>query len=245
MLFDAHVNGQTRKAIAAMRTDGYLFMVDRVTGKPLGRIEERRVAQDALQKTSPTQPYPVGAEPVLLDCDYWKTQTLPKGFELGCFFTPASFQKPNLLAPAYGMRATPMAFDPQTQFFYATGSASLQWFWRAEDPDFYVTNFNSRVPGLNQLSHGVLAAIDSRTDKIAWKKEFRVPRARAARSRPPAVSSSRCRATGACRHTTPRPDRSCGSFKRARPAEARRSRLKTAASSTSPRLSAARYGPSN
>ena len=173
VLFDAQVNGQTRKAIAAMRTDGYLFMVDRVTGKPLGRIEERRVAQDALQKTSPTQPYPIGAEPVLPDCDYWKTQSLPKGFELGCFFTPASFQKPNLLAPVYGMRATPMAFDPQTQFFYATGNAALQWFWRAEDPDFYIVNFSSRVPGLNQLGYGVLAAIDSRTDKIAWKKEFR------------------------------------------------------------------------
>jgi plastocyanin len=131
------------------------------------------VAQDALQKTSPTQPYPIGAEPVLPDCDYWKTQSLPKGFELGCFFTPASFQKPNLLAPEYGMRATPMAFDPQTQFFYATGNAALQWFWRAEDPDFYIVNFSSRVPGLNQLGYGVLAAIDSRTDKIAWKKEFR------------------------------------------------------------------------
>ncbi len=173
VLFDAQVNGQTRKAIAAMRTDGHLFMVDRVTGKPLGRIEERRVPQDAFQKTAPTQPYPVGADPVLPDCDYWKTQSLPKGFELGCFFTPASAQKPNVLAPVYGMRGTPMSFDPQTQFFYATGNAALQWFRRAEDPDFFTLSFSSRVPGLNQLGYGVLAAIDSRTDKIAWKKEYR------------------------------------------------------------------------
>ena len=173
VLFDAQVNGQTRKAIAGMRTDGYLFMVDRTTGKPLGRIEERRVQQDAFQKTSPTQPYPVGAQPVLPDCDYWKTQSLPKGFELGCFFTPASTQKPNVLAPVYGMRATPMAFDPQTQFFYATGNAALQWFRRAEDPDFFSLTFSNRVPGLNQLGYGVVAAIDTRTDRIAWTKEFR------------------------------------------------------------------------
>jgi len=173
VLFDAQVNGQTRKAIAGMRTDGYLFMLDRVTGKPLGRVEERRVPQDPFQKTSPTQPYPVGAQPVLPDCDYWKTQTLPKGFELGCFFTPASAQKPNLLAPVYGMRATPMAFDPQTQFFYATGNAALQWFRRADDPDFFSLTFSSRVPGLSQLGYGVVAAIDTRNDKIAWKKEFR------------------------------------------------------------------------
>jgi len=173
ILFDAQVNGQTRKAVGAMRTDGYLFMVDRTTGKPLGKIEDRRVPQDAFQKTAATQPYPVGAEPVLPDCDYWKTQPIPRGFEVGCFFTAASVEKPNLLVPVYGMRATPMAFDPQTQFFYATGSAGLQWFRRTGDPDFFTLGFNGRVPGLNRLSFGVLAAIDTRTDKIAWKKEFR------------------------------------------------------------------------
>lgn len=172
VLFDAQVDGQPRKAIAAMRTDGYLFMLDRVTGKPLGRIEERKVDQDPFQKTAATQPYPVGAEPVLPDCGDWKKLTLPRGFELGCFFTPATVGRENLIAPVYGMRATPMAFDPQTHFFYATGNAGLQWFRRAEDPDFFALSFNSRVPGINKLSYGVLAAIDSRTDKIAWEKKF-------------------------------------------------------------------------
>jgi quinohemoprotein ethanol dehydrogenase len=171
-LFDAQVEGQTRKAIAAMRTDGYLFMLDRATGKPLGRIEDRKVAQDAFQKTAATQPYPAGAEAVLPDCNDWKKQTLPRGFELGCFFTPASADKPNVLAPVYGMRATPMAFDPQTNYFYVTGNAALQWFRRVEDPDFFSLSFSQRVPGLNRLSYGVLAAIDTRTDRIAWKKEF-------------------------------------------------------------------------
>jgi len=176
VLFDAQMNGQSRKAIAAMRTDGYLFMLDRVTGKPLGRIEDRRVPQDAFQKTAAAQPYSVGADPVLPDCDYWRQQPVPKGFEVGCFFTPASLQRLALLEPVYGMRATPMAFDPQTRFFYATGNAGLQWFRRGENPGFFSLTLSGRVPGLNKLSFGVLAAIDSRTNKITWKKEFRVGR---------------------------------------------------------------------
>ncbi|HXO88507.1 MAG TPA: PQQ-binding-like beta-propeller repeat protein [Candidatus Acidoferrales bacterium] len=172
VLFDAQVSGQPRKAIAAMRTDGYLFLLDRATGKPLGRVEDRRVAQDPFQKTAATQPYPVGADPVLPDCDDWKKQTLPRGFELGCFFTPATIGKENVIAPVYGMRATPMAFDPQTRFFYATGNAGLQWFRRSDDPDFFGMGFNSHVPGISKLSYGVLAAIDTRTDKIAWEKKF-------------------------------------------------------------------------
>jgi PQQ-dependent dehydrogenase (methanol/ethanol family) len=173
VLFDANANGQQVKAIAAMRTDGYLFMFDRTDGKPLGRIEERSVPQDSSQKTARTQPYPVAAEPVLPDCDYWRTQPIPNGFQLGCFFTPADVHKPDLLVPVYGMRSTPMAYDPQTRYFYATGNAALQWFRRTNDPDFFTLGFSSHVPGLNELGYGVLAAIDSRTDKIAWEKKFR------------------------------------------------------------------------
>lgn len=172
VLFDADVNGESHKAIAAMRTDGYLFMFDRTTGKPLGQIEERAVPQDAFQKTAPTQPYPVGAESVLPDCARWRKEQIAAGFEVGCFFTPASVEKPNLLGPVYGMRATPMAFDPQTRFFYVTGNAGLQWFRRENDPDFFSLSLSNRVPGLSKLSYGVLAAIDSRTDKVVWEKKF-------------------------------------------------------------------------
>jgi quinohemoprotein ethanol dehydrogenase len=173
VLFDADVNGQTVKAVAAMRTDGYLFTFDRTTGKPLERIEERPVPQDASQKTAKTQPYPVGAEPVLPDCDYWKTQPLPQGFQLGCFFTPADVNRPGLLVPVYGMRSTPMAYDPQTHYFYATGNAGLQWFRRTKDPDFFSLGFSNKVPGLSKLGYGVLGAINSQTDKVVWIKKYR------------------------------------------------------------------------
>src|SRR4030095_9113502 len=61
VLYDAQSDARPRKPIAAMRADGYLFMLDRETGKPLTRIEDRAVPQDSLQKTASTQPFPVGA----------------------------------------------------------------------------------------------------------------------------------------------------------------------------------------
>jgi quinohemoprotein ethanol dehydrogenase len=173
VLYEAQVDGRSRKGIAAMRADGYLFMLDRETGQPLTKVEERPVAQDAGQKTAATQPFPAGADRVLEDCDSWRKQPTPKGFEIGCFFTPALVQKPNVLAPAYGMRVAPMAYSPQTGYFYATGASSLTWLRRADDPYFFSNSFSGRVPGLNALGHGVVAAIDSRTNKVVWKKEYR------------------------------------------------------------------------
>jgi plastocyanin len=171
VLFDAQVGGRTHKAIAAMRADGFLFMLDRETGAPLMPMEERAVPQDARSHTAATQPYPAGADSVLPDCDEWKTREIPRGFALGCFFAPASLETPNLLTPAWGMRVVPMAFSPQTGYFYAIGNASLQWFRRAEDPYIFILGAG-KVPGL-PAGHAVMAAIDSRTNRIAWKKELR------------------------------------------------------------------------
>jgi alcohol dehydrogenase (cytochrome c) len=173
LLYDAQTDGRPRKAIAAMRADGFLFLLDRETGKPLQKVEDRPVPQDAFQKTAATQPFPAGADRVLDDCDAWRKKPTPKGFEIGCFFQAASVQKVNVLAPAWGMRVAPMAYSPETGYIYVTGSAGLSWLRRADDPAFFSTTFNSRVPGINELSYGVLAAIDSRTNRIAWKKEFR------------------------------------------------------------------------
>jgi alcohol dehydrogenase (cytochrome c) len=173
VLYDMQIDGRPRKGIAAIRADGYLFMLDRETGKPFSKVEERAVPQDATQKTAATQPFPVGADRVLDDCDTWKKRTTPKGFEIGCFFTPPLVQKPNVLAPNYGMRVAPMSYSPQTGYFYVTGAAGLSWLRRADDPHFFSNSFNARVPGINALNYGVVAAIDSRTNKIAWKKEYR------------------------------------------------------------------------
>lgn len=59
VLFDVKQNGKTIPAVAAMNKTSFLFILDRVTGKPLYGVEERPVPQNPAQFTSPTQPFPL------------------------------------------------------------------------------------------------------------------------------------------------------------------------------------------
>ena len=60
VLFNAKYNGKMRKGIAEIPKTGWVYILDRVTGKPLLPIEERPVPQEPRQHTSATQPYVVG-----------------------------------------------------------------------------------------------------------------------------------------------------------------------------------------
>ena len=60
ILADITVNGRAVKAVAQPSKQGFLYVFDRVTGKPVWPIEERPVPQTDVpgEKTSPTQPFP-------------------------------------------------------------------------------------------------------------------------------------------------------------------------------------------
>jgi alcohol dehydrogenase (cytochrome c) len=174
ILYDAQVNGKPRKALAAMRADGYLFLLDRETGKPILPVEERPVTQDRFNNTSPTQPFPVGADSLTPPCDYWKDK-VQAPFVLDCGgFTPPFVDRHNVVAPnapiAGSNRVTPMSYSPQTGYFYAQGSGAVGRARRISTDPF----FRGNAPMLNLLppSVPILAAIDSRTNKIVWKKEL-------------------------------------------------------------------------
>jgi quinohemoprotein ethanol dehydrogenase len=169
VLYDAQVGGRKQKALAVMRADGYLFLLNRKTGQPILPVKERPVPQDARMKTSSTQPYPVGAEEVLPDCEKWRTAKIPSGFQVGCFFTPSYYDELNVLRPFFGMRIAPMSYSRQTGYFYATGVVFLGWRRRTDDP-YMLLDLGDTAPGLH--SSGVLAAINSRTDKIVWQKDM-------------------------------------------------------------------------
>ncbi|MBM3770132.1 MAG: pyrroloquinoline quinone-dependent dehydrogenase [Acidimicrobiia bacterium] len=65
ILADITVNGQRIKAIAQPTKQGFLFLFDRVTGKPVWPIEERPVEKGTLpsETYSPTQPFPTKPPP--------------------------------------------------------------------------------------------------------------------------------------------------------------------------------------
>jgi alcohol dehydrogenase (cytochrome c) len=173
VMYDTQVGGRPRKGIAAMRADGYLFLLDRETGKPLLPIEERRVAQDPFNQTATTQPFPVGADSLTPPCESWRDK-IKEPFILDCTgFTPPFLGRDNVIAPnapiAGSNRVTPMSFSPDTGYFYAQGTGSLGRARRISADPF----FRGQAPDLTPLppSVNVVAAIDSRTNKIAWKKE--------------------------------------------------------------------------
>jgi quinoprotein glucose dehydrogenase len=60
LLADVTIDGQPRKIVALPTKETFLYVFDRITGKPIWPIEERPVPQSDVpsEKTSPTQPFP-------------------------------------------------------------------------------------------------------------------------------------------------------------------------------------------
>jgi glucose dehydrogenase len=170
VLFDTKdAQGKPRKAIAIMRADSQLFMLDRATGKPIFQIEERPVKQNARLKTSPTQPYPVGGEPLGPRCVQAEVVPLP-GFELGCKYDPLDVDTPNLLGPGSVTRFAPIAFDPVQQRFFAGGSITAQWLRRWQDGYFLQLGV---IPGVKP--YGVRGAFDVASQKYVWRERMDLP----------------------------------------------------------------------
>ena len=170
ILYDAMVDGEPRKAVASVTTYGYLFIFDRETGEPIWPVEERPVPQSDRLRTSPTQPFPVGADNFGPTCA--PEDMIPEGFEAGCHYDIFDYDVPNLMYPILTSRAAPIAYSPQTKNFYITGAIWPMWMKRFEDPKFFAAA--PPVPGIKYK--GLLGAMSSKTNKIVWEHEvpFRV-----------------------------------------------------------------------
>src|SRR2546428_664056 len=60
LLIDARIDGTPRKLVAQPTKQGWLYVFDRITGKPIWPMEEKPVPQSDVpgEKTSATQPFP-------------------------------------------------------------------------------------------------------------------------------------------------------------------------------------------
>ena len=70
-LIDVKQGGKTIPAVAAINKVGLLFLLDRVTGKPIYGVEERPVpaSEVPLERASKTQPFPLKPPPLVADDD--------------------------------------------------------------------------------------------------------------------------------------------------------------------------------
>ncbi len=139
MLVDITVNGQTVKAVAQPTKQAFLYVFDRITGKPIWPIEERPVEQSNVpgENTSPTQPFPT--KPPAYDrqgmsiddlIDFTpelraQAVKLVSKYKLGPVFTPGALSKPEgpwatlAMATAGGGTNWPGgSYDPETHIAY-------------------------------------------------------------------------------------------------------------------------------
>jgi alcohol dehydrogenase (cytochrome c) len=178
VLFDLDYGGVARKGIAEASKTGWTYILDRVTGRPLIGIDEKPVAQEPRQATSPTQPIPRGDAFVPQSID-----VAPEGTKLvngGRIFTPYWTDyvatKPGITG---GANWPPSSYDPQTGLFYvcAGDRASLFRAWdidAAQPPEgaeYIGGNFGSHpIPAL-----GVFAALDLHTNGLVWQQQWSEP----------------------------------------------------------------------
>jgi len=176
ILFDVKVNGRVRKASAEASKTGWVYILDRITGKPLLGIDEKPVPQEPRQFTSPTQPYPRGDAFVPHHVDI-----APEDFPLvnqGRIFTPfwteGVVAKP---APRGGANWPPSSYDPATNYFYVCGTDSTNLFKAGElnqvtsrEGERYLGGVfgGAPIPGT-----GIFAALDMKTNRLVWQQRWK------------------------------------------------------------------------
>jgi len=127
------VDGKKIDAVVQLTKEGFAFVFDRVTGKPVWPIEERAVPASDVpgEQSSPTQPFPTkppafSPQGVTLDDAFDLTPELKaeaqaemKKYRLGPLFTPPSLQgtlgRPGIIG---GANWGGGAFDPDTGMLY-------------------------------------------------------------------------------------------------------------------------------
>ena len=176
ILFDVRVNGRVRKAAAEASKTGWVYILDRITGKPLLGIDEKPVPQEPRQLTSATQPFPRGDAFVPHHVDI-----APEDFPLvnqGRIFTPfwteGVVAKP---APRGGANWPPSSYDPATNYFYVCGTDSANLFKAGEldqvpppEGQRYLGGVfgGAPIPGT-----GIFAALDMKTNRLVWQQRWK------------------------------------------------------------------------
>ena len=132
-------NGKRVDIVAAPTKQGFLFVFDRVTGKPLWPVEERPVPQSDVpgEESWPTQPFPTKPAPfarqgfTLDDVVDFTPEIRQAGiaevskYRLGPLFTPPSLQGSLVLPGAIGGAGWGgAAVDPRTGWIYVKASTN-------------------------------------------------------------------------------------------------------------------------
>ena len=191
VLASIQVNGRKIDAVVQLTKTGFAFVFDRVTGKPVWPIEERKVPASDVpgEHAWPTQPFPSKPPPfseqgVTLDdaVDFTpalkaEAQAAMRDFRLGPLFTPPSLQG-TLMRPSIigGANWGGGALDPETGVLYVKSSDSPSIVKVKESENGYqmtdsTFSFHRNIP-LTRPPYAHLTAIDLNKGEIAWRVPF-------------------------------------------------------------------------
>jgi quinoprotein glucose dehydrogenase len=138
ILFDVKQNGRTIPAVAMMSKNGLVFIVDRVTGKPIFGVEERPVPQSDVpgERTAKTQPFPLKPAPLsrmtMTPADIATVtpeleaacKKLIEGVQLGGPYLPVAYNRLRLQLPGNhgGVNWGGASFSPQLGYMFVNSN---------------------------------------------------------------------------------------------------------------------------
>src|SRR6185437_8989992 len=133
-LIDVKQAGKTIPAIAAINKLGLLFLLNRVTGKPIYGVEERNVPQSEVpkEKTSKTQPFPLKPPPLARNTmtaadlntitpEYEAAcKKLAEGVQMGGPYLPPAYNRLRVQFPGNhgGVNWFGTSFNPQLGYLF-------------------------------------------------------------------------------------------------------------------------------
>lgn len=198
VLMNVEVNGKMEEGIAEPSKTGYVYFLNRRTGKPIFPIPETPVPQSKADATAATQPIPTMPpfSPVTIDAEQQKA--LQESIKTG---TAAGQPVPTVLKgrlfqpwePANGKTIEsanntavggdnwpPSSFDPSNSYYYVcsqSGAVAADLAVASTKKKEYKAGetFTGSNPslGINGFdSPGFVTAYDMKTGKIAWQKSF-------------------------------------------------------------------------
>lgn len=199
VLADITVGGRRIEAVVQVTKQAFAYVFDRVTGKPVWPIVERKVPQTDVpgERTSPTQPFPT--KPAAFDLQGITINDLidftpelraaaleaVKSYRLGELWTP-----PSLVNAADGTRGTLSvpgsvgganwehgAFDPESGVLFVGSFTNVKNFGLDRDStasDMRYVDGGGRIPNLRGLPllkppYNRITAIDLNTGEHVWQ----------------------------------------------------------------------------
>jgi quinohemoprotein ethanol dehydrogenase len=189
VLFDGEMNGKQVEAVGEPEKTGWVYLVDRNTGKPIYPIPEVKVPQDPTQKTAATQPEPTMEPFSPLEVSNESVEKIeeatasenPKPKIVGTkIFEPMSTDPSTMnLTPnsaTGGDNWPPSSYDPEKNMYFVTSTEGAFGVYAETNKTKYnagETYTGGEIGGTTGFSApGYVTAYDMSTGKIAWQHKF-------------------------------------------------------------------------